>query len=233
MALFFFFLGAAMGSFLNVVALRTLQGESWVLPPSRCPGCRTRLGFAERLPLAGYLLLGGRCRHCRRPIPLRYPAMELGTGLFYALLWVRLPTPGAALQAMALYSLLLVVCLLERDGGTPGSLLTALTLGAVLPGLWVLPLSPVRFFLRGALGLAAVYLCARGSRRVLPVESPDSRAAYLLGVSVGFPAVCLLLLIAFAAGTIRCIMGSSRTTMLPSGTDPLLLLFSAALLRLL
>jgi len=90
-------LGACMGSFLNVVAWRLPRNQSFVLPPSSCPRCGTRLRWHDNLPIIGWLLLGGRCRHCRTPIPVRYPAVELlAAGLWVALLFARPEAMGSA-----------------------------------------------------------------------------------------------------------------------------------------
>ena len=73
------FLGLAIGSFLNVVIHRLPRRESLVSPGSRCPSCGYALGPADNVPVASYLLLGGRCRRCRARISVRYPLVELAT----------------------------------------------------------------------------------------------------------------------------------------------------------
>ncbi|HJR26525.1 MAG TPA: prepilin peptidase [Acidimicrobiales bacterium] len=77
--------GAAVGSFLNVVLHRVPLHESVVRPASRCPGCRTPLLRRDNVPVVSWLLLRGRCRHCDAPISVRYPLVELGTALLFAI----------------------------------------------------------------------------------------------------------------------------------------------------
>lgn len=77
-------LGLVIGSFLNVVACRVPNGQSILRPPSACPKCGTRIAARDNIPLVGYLLLGGKCRHCRAPIAFRYPLVELATGALWA-----------------------------------------------------------------------------------------------------------------------------------------------------
>lgn len=85
--------GACFGSFLNLVAWRVPREESIVAPPSHCPHCGTRLRWHDNLPVLGWLLLRGRCRHCHRPIHGRYLLVELLTaGLWVA---VVLAVPSA------------------------------------------------------------------------------------------------------------------------------------------
>ena len=78
-------LGLAVGSFLNVVVWRVPRGESVVSPPSACPRCGHRIRARDNVPVLGWLLLGGRCRDCGEPIAARYPLVEAGTGVAFAL----------------------------------------------------------------------------------------------------------------------------------------------------
>ena len=71
-----FMFGAAVGSFLNVVAYRMPRGESIVVRPSHCPHCNQNIALRDNLPVFGWFLLGGRCRSCRLPISPRYPLVE-------------------------------------------------------------------------------------------------------------------------------------------------------------
>jgi leader peptidase (prepilin peptidase)/N-methyltransferase len=72
-------LGAAVGSFLNVVIHRLPRGESLVKPRSRCPGCETTLRAVDNVPLVSWLVLRGRCRKCGTAISPRYPIVEAVT----------------------------------------------------------------------------------------------------------------------------------------------------------
>ena len=83
-------LGAAIGSFLNVVFHRVPRRESLVRPSSRCPNCLTPIRARDNIPVVSWLLLGGRCRACGVPISLRYPAVELLTAVVFALVARRL-----------------------------------------------------------------------------------------------------------------------------------------------
>ncbi len=76
--------GLAIGSFLNVVIYRLPRGESLVRPGSRCPRCRVALSAWDNVPVLSYLWLRGRCRRCGSKISLRYPIVELFTGLVFA-----------------------------------------------------------------------------------------------------------------------------------------------------
>lgn len=90
--------GLVVGSFLNVVIHRLPRGESVVSPGSHCPACDTPIKPWHNVPVLSYLLLGGRCASCSARISIRYPAVELLTGVvFAAMAWRFGPTPLAVL----------------------------------------------------------------------------------------------------------------------------------------
>lgn len=81
-----FVLGALMGSFLNVVGLRFLREESIIWPGSHCYSCNTAIKPYDNIPVISWLLLRGKCRHCKTPISIQYPLIEFLTGsLFVAI----------------------------------------------------------------------------------------------------------------------------------------------------
>ncbi|ADJ27372.1 prepilin peptidase [Nitrosococcus watsonii] len=126
-----FLLGLAVGSFLNVVIYRLplMMERQWEdqcaelhgkplperepltlsLPRSHCPACRHKIGAWENIPLFSYLLLRGHCRYCKAPISLRYPLVELLTGILsIAVAWrfgVSWETMAALLLSYALITL--------------------------------------------------------------------------------------------------------------------------------
>lgn len=82
-----FFLGASIGSFLNVVAYRLPNRVPLFLRRSRCPNCNEGIRAKDNLPLVGWLRLGGRCRNCQNPISIRYPLVELIMGSIFVALF--------------------------------------------------------------------------------------------------------------------------------------------------
>ena len=76
-------IGACIGSFINVVALRLPRKESLIWPGSHCRSCGSDMRWYDNVPVVAWLQLGGRCRDCKASIPLRYPAVEvLSAGLW-------------------------------------------------------------------------------------------------------------------------------------------------------
>ncbi len=128
--------GASIGSFLNVVVYRLPAKLSILWPPSRCPHCLHQLGKRENIPVFGWLLLKGRCRHCRSQISVRYPVVEAVTGLLFLLVfWMY----GFGIQTVgywAFLSWLLALSLIDLDTMTLPNPLTqsGLVAGLVFKG---------------------------------------------------------------------------------------------------
>ncbi len=81
-------LGAAVGSFLNVVIYRLPRGLSISRPRwSFCPACRRGIAAYDNIPILSWFLLRGRCRHCGQPISPTYPVIECLTVLLFITVW--------------------------------------------------------------------------------------------------------------------------------------------------
>ncbi|MBL8026981.1 MAG: prepilin peptidase [Fibrobacteres bacterium] len=75
-----FFLGASIGSFINVLFYRLPRKLSIVRPRSFCPACKVQISSYDNIPVLSYFLLKGRCRHCKTSISIKYPVVELLLG---------------------------------------------------------------------------------------------------------------------------------------------------------
>ena len=81
------FLGAIVGSFLNVCIFRIPNGESIVFPASHCPRCKRLIAPIDNIPVISFLFLKGHCRHCKTKISWQYPVVELLTAGFFILFY--------------------------------------------------------------------------------------------------------------------------------------------------
>jgi leader peptidase (prepilin peptidase)/N-methyltransferase len=77
--------GLIFGSFATVAAYRIPRRETIVSGRSKCPHCDRMIPWYENIPVLGYIVLRGRCRGCGEKISIRYPLIELGTGLLFGL----------------------------------------------------------------------------------------------------------------------------------------------------
>lgn len=88
-AVWSFFFGSVIASFLNVVIWRVPRGESIVRPPSHCPRCGARIKWYQNIPIFSWLALGGKCADCRGKISPRYIAIETLGGFLFMFAWLR------------------------------------------------------------------------------------------------------------------------------------------------
>ena len=105
-----FVIGACIGSFLNVVIYRVPQEESIVTPGSHC-GCGQPIKFYDNLPILSWLALRGRARCCGRPFSVRYPFVELLTGLLFVACWLRLSPGGTFSPGLVVCGWIFLSCL--------------------------------------------------------------------------------------------------------------------------
>jgi leader peptidase (prepilin peptidase)/N-methyltransferase len=84
-----FALGAAIGSFLNVMIYRSVHNQNWMVGRSKCESCGKQIRWYDNIPLVSYVVLGGKCRFCKTPLSLSHPVIEFMTGsLFVWWFWM-------------------------------------------------------------------------------------------------------------------------------------------------
>jgi len=210
-----FMLGAAIGSFLNVVIYRLPAGLSLLNPPSRCPRCLTRLRPYDNVPILGWLWLRGRCRYCAASISVRYPLVEALTGvLFLAAFW-HTGLAWSTVGAWLLLSWLVALALIDLDTLT---LPNALTQPGLLLGLgmqmllgwqhqpaWSAAISGLMVGVGGmVLGLwlfELIALVASVGMGQTAMGGGDAKLVALLGAWLGWQGVLL-------SGFLACLLGA-------------------------
>lgn len=231
---FIFLIGLCVGSFLNVVILRTKEGTSPAKGRSQCPFCHAILKMTDLIPLGSYLWLRGKCRYCHTCIGLQCPLMELTTGLGFVLIYLRyflgFSLPGYFSESLFfwfcardafLFCVLLVIAVYDLR-------YTHILDRFTLPVLLIL--FPLQFFLGmsfeslvlGALVLASFF----GAQYVLSggtwVGGGDLRLGALMGVALGVSQGLLALFLAYVIGAGVAIVllatkKATRKTQIPFG----------------
>lgn len=107
--------GLAIGSFLNVVASRVPLNLSIGTSRSECLACGHEIRWYDNIPLASFVVLRGRCRDCRAPIPWRYPIVELGTALLVTLAFVVFGASWYALLAAGFLVVLVAISVIDLE----------------------------------------------------------------------------------------------------------------------
>ncbi|MGC9599323.1 MAG: prepilin peptidase [Minisyncoccia bacterium] len=138
-----FLCGLAIGSFVNVLALR-YDGGHFLFDPkaiggrSHCPHCGRTLGWSELIPVASFFVQRGKCKHCGAPIGLHYPLVELLSGLVFVFvpLWLGENFFLSALWIAAFEALLLVAYIDIRLQIVPDELNGMLVIIAILAAIF-------------------------------------------------------------------------------------------------
>ena len=221
-----FLAGLAVGSFLNVLIHRLPAGESVLFPGSRCPACAAPIRAPDNLPVVSWLRLGGRCRDCRARIPVRYPLVEVLTGMLFV--WAPAGgDPALMVTRVLLLTLLLALAVTDWERMVLPDALTlpGAALGLALAG----PRSDLDLVTSAAgallgagllFGLRALWLRFRG---VEAVGLGDVKLLLLIGAFLGpAPALGAVALAAalgvLVAGPLLLLGRIRRDTPLPFGS---------------
>ncbi|MGL5440550.1 MAG: prepilin peptidase [Filifactoraceae bacterium] len=113
--LLLFVIALSLGSFYNVVIYRMPMDIGIVKGRSFCPSCNHSLGAMDLIPLFSFAFLGGRCRYCKTHISLRYPIIEVVTGLLMLLAYYNNSLSPLTIRFFAFWSMLLIVTMIDLD----------------------------------------------------------------------------------------------------------------------
>jgi leader peptidase (prepilin peptidase) / N-methyltransferase len=150
--------GLLIGSFLNVCIYRWPRDLSVVRPRSHCISCDKTITWRDNIPLVSYVVLRGRCRYCGARISLRYPVVELLTGLsFFYFVWTLGPTV-AALKMCVLAALLVGLMFADLEERI---LPDELTLGGTAAGIVFAIFTPMPASVGPFLFIAHIQLTGR------------------------------------------------------------------------
>lgn len=108
-------LGLIFGSFATVAAHRIPRRETIVSGRSKCPTCDRQIKAHENIPVLSWILLRGHCAGCKAPISVRYPLIELGTGILFALSAAKFGLSEEAFIYAAFFWVLVVLTVIDLD----------------------------------------------------------------------------------------------------------------------
>jgi leader peptidase (prepilin peptidase)/N-methyltransferase len=115
MLILIFIIGLILGSFYNICIVRIPQQMSFVSPRSHCSSCKRTLQVYDLIPVVSYLLLKGKCRYCNVRISLRYPIVELLTGILFGGLYFKYSFTLSFFVYAVLTSVLLVAAFIDIE----------------------------------------------------------------------------------------------------------------------
>lgn len=219
--LFFFLLGAIIGSFLNCIIYRLEIDESFTKGRSYCPKCKHVLGFFDLLPIFSFLALEGKCRYCKQKISPQYPIIEFLTGMIFILNFLNFSNNTVLLIFSCVISAFLEVifiydlkyCLVPLDFIYWGTGITFIfhiinfyfifkgnspvNIG-IIYGFWLY----VRPYLLGALLPFLFFFILHFISQGRWMGLGDSKIGFLIGLILGYPYVLISLLLAIFLGAI-------------------------------
>lgn len=155
---FFFAVGAAIGSFLNVVIHRVPLEESVVFPDSKCPKCRNKIKFYDNIPVLSWLILGGKCRNCKTAISPRYPAVELLTALLFVLVFWQIGFTVFLPVALIFVSTVLALIFIDAENMILPDVITYPLMVFALLARLIFPLSVGAFYFSDIRNFPLTYL---------------------------------------------------------------------------
>jgi leader peptidase (prepilin peptidase) / N-methyltransferase len=205
-AILVFCFGAIIGSFLNVCIFRIGRGRSIVAPGSYCPNCEKPIRFYDNIPIAGYLILRGRCRNCSAPISFRYPLVEVITAGLFVWLYVRMGISLELPALMLLAALLIVISFIDLDLQIIPDVLSIGGLGAGLVLAFIRPHFGVLDAVYGiVLGGGILFLIAMGYQLLAKREGMgggDVKLLAMIGSFLGLKGVVFSLMAGSLIGSL-------------------------------
>lgn len=196
-----FVAGTVVGSFLNVVILRTRAKTSVADGRSKCTSCQTALSPRDLVPVLSFCALRGKCRSCKVPISIQYPLVELSAGLLFLLAFLNDGLGLSFVRDLAFSSVLLVIFVFDLrymeipDRFTVPAMVFALIANLYLGvAWWSLALGAIAgggFFL-------AQFVLSKGKW----IGGGDIRLGALMGLMLGLSSTVAALFVAYVVGAI-------------------------------
>mgnify|MGYP001096733547 CR=1 FL=1 len=224
--LLFGLFGILAGSFLGVCIHRLPRAVSVVWPFSQCPACGYRLFWFEKIPILSWGLLGRRCRSCSSLISVMYPAVEIVTGVAFAVSAFAFGDAAFLAVRLTFACALIVLFVIDLQHRVLPNIVTLPGIGLGFgASLFLAPrwLSSLLGIILGAgilLVLNALYTRLRGHQGF---GMGDVKMLAMIGAFLGWPLMLLTLLLASLGGSIvglGLIITGRRTSTaaLPFGT---------------
>ncbi len=192
--------GLVLGSFSNVLLIRTAKGKP-LGGRSKCLSCKKNIAWYDLIPVMSYVMLGGKCRKCGKRISPRYPLTELVTMAVFITAFLLHPMniPLAIITIVVLWGILLVTIFDAYEMMIPDAFTAIILIGA-LGTMWIERSfqSPLFGALTGSAWFGSQWFLSRGKI----VGSGDIFLGFSLGLWLGLSGTITMLAIAYMAGAL-------------------------------
>ena len=206
--LLFFILGSAVGSFLNVIADRSVKGEGLVLKRSYCDHCGTTLAALDLVPVISFIGLGARCRYCKRRISWQYPIVETAVAILFAMAFFVLAGRGDLTLLnlsyfLFLISVMVVVAVVDfKYYLIPTTFVYLASMLALFYTYFSVSGNMFVEHVLAAFGAALFFVLIIILSRGRGMGQGDIVLAFLMGMVLGYTGTLLALFLAFLSGAV-------------------------------
>ena len=203
MGILIFIIGLTIGSFLNVCIYRIPLGESIAYPPSHCTNCSSEIKAYDLIPIISYIFLGGKCRSCGEKISIKYPILELFTGIMFYFVFKEYGLTIIALKYFIMITFLIVIAVIDLNTQDVYSVTTysCIAIGIVMMLIEKIYLNEdiwtyVIGLIIGVVVIGGIVFIAGG------MGEGDIEIAAICGVFLGWQNMILTILLSFIIGGI-------------------------------
>jgi len=201
-----FIIGLVVGSFSNVCIYRIPRNESIIYPASHCPKCHSNILPKDNIPLLSYILLKGRCRHCKSKISIQYPIVEFLSGLIYLIIYLVFGLSIQTLIYILLSSSLIIIAFIDLNEQIVPDVIS---LPGIVIGLILSFFVPYISFINSALGILVgggiILMIGLAGSVIFKKEAMgggDVKLAAMIGAFLGWKYIIISLFLGFFLGAL-------------------------------
>ena len=204
LGIFFFLLGAIMGSFFNVIIYRLPKKISIIKPSSHCPGCGEKIQWKDNIPILSYLILNGKCRNCDFYIPINYLVVETISAFLFLFSYLRFGISLELFTFLIFISLLIPISFIDLHTTLiPDSLsISGIVLGLALSVFRGLALISIIGATAGAILISTIIVVGKRVYKQDVMGYGDIKLAAMIGAFVGWAGVLLTVMIGSFLGAV-------------------------------
>ena len=199
-----------------------------VKPDSHCPQCNAPVRAWQNIPILSYVLLRGKCAGCQKPISMRYPIIELVTGLLSGVVAWQFGATWLALAFLVLTWSLISLTMIDfdhqllPDNITLPLLWLGLLVNALLPGTTVSAADAVLGAIIGYMSLWSLYWVFKMLTGKEGMGYGDFKLLAALGAWMGWQSLLLIVILSSLVGAIvgialLLLRGRDRNIPIPFG----------------
>ncbi len=201
MQIYFFILGAMVGSFCNVCIVRLPMLQSVVNVRSHCMVCNKRIKILHMIPVLSYAMLGGKCKYCSTKIPIQYPIVEIINGILWLIVFNKFSLSFQTMLVLPFVSALLVLSVIDEKTCEIPPQIIAFT--AVISAIKTLTdLQNIISYILGFIAVSTFLLCLYYFTNGRAIGGGDIKLMAICGLFLGLKLVMFAFITACFIGSV-------------------------------